>query len=192
MRPIHLLAALAAIALCACASANPRAGADFQVTSVDVGKERLVLFEYDAQHRPYRSFARVAEALARQGKQLRFAMNGGMFEADGSPVGLLVIDGRELAPLNRKSGAGNFYLKPNGVFALTRSGPRVVATDDYPAIASETVHATQSGPMLVKDGIINPLFSPTSTSRYIRNGVCAVGSTVHLVISNVPVTFHEM
>jgi uncharacterized protein YigE (DUF2233 family) len=43
-------------------------------------------------------------------------MNAGMYEEDLSPVGLYVEDGQTLTPANRRAGAGNFYVKPNGIF----------------------------------------------------------------------------
>jgi len=181
--------ALAAIALASAAGAAPADGYD--LTSVDTARQQLVFFLDDAHGEPYRSFGRLQQALAARGRELQFAMNAGMYEADGRPVGLLVIDGRQRAPLNRGNGAGNFYMQPNGVFALTREGPKVVTTAAYPAIAPTVLQATQSGPMLVVDGAINPLFSPTSTSRHVRNGVCVRDKVVHLAISRAKVTFHE-
>ena len=43
---------------------------------------------------PTASFAALAQALDARGRALRFAMNAGMFEADLSPVGLYVEDGK--------------------------------------------------------------------------------------------------
>jgi len=187
----RLRCALAALALIGAASAAAAADGDYDLTSVDTAREQLVLFLDGADGQPFRAFARLREALAARGKTLQFAMNAGMYEADGRPVGLLVIDGRERAPLNLQRGAGNFYLQPNGVFALTREGPKVVTTAAYPSIAPTVLQATQSGPMLVVDGAINPAFSPTSTARHVRNGVCVHGKVVHLAISRTKVTFHE-
>lgn len=189
MNPLIRKIVLGLQLLLGCASAH--AADDFIVIPVDTAKERLVLFLADEQGVPYRSLERVAAAVAGKGKQLRFAMNAGMYEEDGSPVGLLVIDGKEVAPLNRRNAGGNFYMKPNGVFALTDRGPRVVATEDYPSIAKDVRLATQSGPMLVKGGAIHPRFLPDSTSRHIRNGVCALGGTAYFVISRRPVTLYE-
>ena len=50
--------------------------------------------------------ARLADA---QGERLQFAMNAGMFHPDFAPVGLLVINGREVSPLNLAEGEGNFF-----------------------------------------------------------------------------------
>ncbi len=118
-------------------------------------------------------------------------MNAGMYHADGGPVGLLVIDGRELAPLNLADGAGNFFLKPNGVFLVGANGARVVDAVDYAAASDGVRLATQSGPLLLKDGQIHPALRASSASRHVRNGVCAAGAQATFVISERPVTFHE-
>jgi uncharacterized protein YigE (DUF2233 family) len=114
-----------------------------------------------------------------------------MYEADASPVGLLVVDGVQKSALNLGSGAGNFFLKPNGVFLIDAAGPRVVESSAYAVGARGVRLATQSGPLLLTDGRVNPAFRPGSTSRLIRNGVCAKGRTAYFAISNVPVNFHE-
>ena len=136
------------------------------------------------------SFDRLAQNVAREGKRLTFAMNAGMFHPDFEPVGLLVIDGREIAPINRAPGTGNFFLQPNGVFLIDGDGPRVVATDEYRSLAP--TFATQSGPMLLHRGLIPDIPAFRSRSRHLRNGVCVPeGSTVVFVISDDETTFRE-
>jgi len=183
----------AAIALLALLAAAPCRAADdaYTVVRVDVASEDLRLAWRDDAGQPLRRFARLADWTRAHGRQLVFAMNAGMYEADASPVGLLVVDGVQRAPLNLADGAGNFFLKPNGVFALTDAGPRIVGAAAYAAIAKGVRFATQSGPLLLEDGRVHPAFKPGSTSRLIRNGVCVSGTTVLFVISNRPVNFHE-
>lgn len=161
------------------------------VVSVDTRKETLALFLDDKRGKPFGRFSTLAAFLAHRKQTLSFAMNAGMYHPDRRPVGLFVADGREHVPLNLASGRGNFFLKPNGVFAMTDSGPIVVESSEYPALAPNVRLATQSGPMLVHDGSINPRFSRNSTSRLIRNGVCARGAVVYFAISDAPVTFYE-
>lgn len=173
----------------ACARAQP---APYTVVTVDPGHEQLRLFLNDESGQPFNSFARLNAWLARQGRQLGFAMNAGMYHADFSPVGLLVIDGQEAAPLNLDDAFGNFFLKPNGVFFVGPGGPRVVESSQYPALAGGVRIATQSGPLLLRDGVIHPAFKPQSTSRHIRNGVGVANGRALFVISEVPVTFYEM
>lgn len=163
----------------------------FTVVRVDLATQQLRLFWQDDKGQPLRRLDRLAAWLKPQGKTLVFGMNAGMYHADGGPVGLLVIDGRELAPLNLSDGQGNFFLKPNGVFLIDANGPRVIDAADYPASQEGVRHATQSGPLLLKNGQIHPAFRPSSASRYIRNGVCALGGQAIFVISERPVSLHE-
>ena len=168
------------------------AGGSYTVCRVDPSRESLRLAYSDAHQVRYGSFARLAAELARAEHKLVFAMNAGMFHPDYKPVGLLVIDGRELAPINRAQAFGNFYLQPNGVFLVEAGHARVLATDDYRGLTP--TFATQSGPMLLHRGQIPdiPAFRATSRSRNLRNGVCVPNaSTVAFVISEDAVTLRE-
>jgi uncharacterized protein YigE (DUF2233 family) len=165
----------------------------FTTCRVDPRGEFLRLYYAAADGSNFDSFARLQASLAREQKTLVFAMNAGMFHPDMKPVGLLVIEGREIAPVNRGRSWGNFYLQPNGVFLMDAGGARVVSTDEYRHLEPRT--ATQSGPMLVHRGLIPdiPAFRANSTSRRIRNGVCAPKpDVVFFVISESDVTFREM
>lgn len=164
---------------------------DGNYTVVRVEADQLRLFWRDDHGKPLRRLDRLAGWLKTRGKTLSFGMNAGMYHADASPVGLLVVDGHELAPLNLADGKGNFFLKPNGVFFIDAAGPHVVDAVDYPASHEGVKLATQSGPLLLKQGQIHPALGPNSASRYIRNGVCAAGSQGVFVISERPVTLHE-
>lgn len=165
----------------------------YTVCRVDLKKQQLELFWRDAKGKPLKSFAAVEQSLRARKRKLVFAMNAGMFREDFSPVGLYVERGKQLRPLNLASGGkSNFTLKPNGVFALTNSGARVLESSRYPTIKSSTLLATQSGPMLVIEGKLHPAFRRASTSRLIRNGVGVVSAQqVIFAISEDPVNFHE-
>lgn len=180
---------LVALALAGLAAAAP---ANDLFTVVRVDAARLRLFWQDEKGQPLRRLDRLAAWLKGQGRTLTFGMNAGMYHANGGPVGLLVIDGRELAPLNLGEGRGNFFLKPNGVFLVDGRGAHVVDAADYAAMPRDgVVLATQSGPLLLKDGQMHPAFRASSASRHVRNGVCAAGAQATFVISERPVTFHE-
>lgn len=164
----------------------------YTVCRVDLSRQRLGLYWRDGRKQPYGGFSALEAALRRQGRRLVFAMNAGMFQPDLSPVGLYVERGKQLHRLNLAKGKGNFCLLPNGVFALTRSGARIVTTPQYPALAKSVTLATQSGPMLVIDGRLHPAFRQGSTSRLIRNGVGVVSPRqVVFAIAEEPVNFHE-
>ncbi len=183
-----LLSALACISLSAASTATDQR---FTVVGVDLSHEHLELYLNDDKGRPFKRFDRLAAWLKARNKTLKFAMNAGMYHRDFSPVGLLVVDGKEVSPLNQDDGDGNFFLKPNGVFLVSASGPNVVEASDYPALSKDVRLATQSGPLLVSRGTIHPAFNPHSSSRFIRNGVGVSGNKAFFVISKKPVTFYE-
>lgn len=164
----------------------------FTTIRVDAKTERIELFLRDNAGQPLRNFDQLKSWLAGKNKQLRFAMNAGMYQEDLSPLGLFVQDGKQLARLNLSEGTGNFYLKPNGVFFVSESGPRIVESTEYPALAQGVRLATQSGPLLVRNGVFHPSINAASTSRLVRNGVGVSGNTIMFVISEQPVNFYEL
>ena len=121
-----------------------------------------------------------------------FAMNAGMFDEEGRPIGLALVDGKQVHAINRRKGGGNFHLLPNGVFLVRQDGrAQVVDSDAYQA--SDGIRlATQSGPMLVIEGKVHPKFEPDGRSRYIRNGVGVRDGKALFVISNDPVSFGKL
>jgi uncharacterized protein YigE (DUF2233 family) len=174
------------------------AGADYILCSLDPAKADLRLFWKDAGGKPYRRFSGVADALAGTGKQLLFAMNAGMYREDFTPMGLYVEDGHALVPANTQAPPAtsgqipNFFKKGNGIFYLDASGPHIVATEAYLKQPPQPRLATQSGPMLVTEGKINPIFIPGSTDRTRRNGVgISADGRLHFVISDGSVNFHD-
>ncbi len=171
-----------------------RAWSSDSVTAMafDLAQHRVSLHWKDAAGRPYRAIRALADALARRGERVVAVTNAGIYDRDGTPLGLHVEDGAVLRPLNRDGGAGNFFLKPNGVFSISGGVARVSETTAFrlgPAVET----ATQSGPLLVQDGAVHPAFRPGSTSRRSRNavGVRADGAVV-LAMTRVPVNFWHM
>ena len=167
-------------------------GKTFTVCRVDVRKEHLDLFHRDAQGQPIKTFNRLLALLQPQKRNLVFAMNAGMFHPDFSAVGLFVAGGQQLVPLNTANGGGNFFLKPNGVFALTDRGARVLEASEYPKLRERVQLATQSGPLLVHNGRLHSAIRQDSESRLVRNGVGVPSpDTAIFVMSEVPVNFYE-
>jgi uncharacterized protein YigE (DUF2233 family) len=139
----------------------------FIVCTVDPTKFEISLHYKDPTGKPWRDMKRFAAS-----QKPVLAMNAGMYHDDLTPVGLYVEDGRQMTPLNTGDAAGNFFMKPNGVFGITTDGkPFVVKSEIYALSKIAVSFATQSGPMLFIDGSIHPRFEPDGTSRNIRNGV---------------------
>jgi uncharacterized protein YigE (DUF2233 family) len=164
----------------------------YTACEVDVQKELIGLFNVDANGAAFGSIAALDAALADDNKFLNFAMNAGMFDRDLKAIGYYVENGKMVKKLNRRGGAGNFHLKPNGVFFVKGKKSGVMETEAFAQSGIKPDLASQSGPMLVIDGNIHPKISATGTSRKIRNGVGMVDDHVlEFVISNSPVTFFE-
>ena len=115
--------------------------------------------------------------LLSKGDTLLVAMNGGMYTGTYEPCGLYVENGTVLHSLNKNfSGTGNFTLpfgqtKTNGVFLITAdSKAKVVFSKDYTA-SLKPYYATQSGPVLVYNNTVNPMFGEKTTNILPRNGI---------------------
>lgn len=143
---------------------------------------------------PYRGFEGLAAARGADAPKVAFAMNAGMFDEHGKPIGYYVKDGERGQTLNRNDGAGNFHMKPNGVFFGTGGEWRVMTADDfYAKVADRPQFGTQSGPMLVVGGKLHPEITDDGPSRTIRNGVGVDGAgRAHFVISEGPVSFGKL
>jgi uncharacterized protein YigE (DUF2233 family) len=177
-----------------CCRGQAQQAADSRITWYvpDVKKGSLQLFYRDDGGMPLRSLGRVKQFTAAKGKKLIFAMNGGMYQENGQPLGLAVLDGKTIRPLNRANAPGNFYLKPNGVFYLdSKNKATICKTENYKE--NKNIRwATQSGPMLVIDGKIHPAFSKGSANVHIRNGVGILpdGRPI-FAISGTPVNLYD-
>jgi len=168
------------------------AGKRVTICRVNLRKDHIELFHRDETGQPFKRFDRLAAWLQTRGQKLVFAMNAGMYHGDFSAVGLFVSGGRQLVPLNTASGEGNFFLKPNGVFAVTESGVRVIESSEYAKLRERVILATQSGPLLVHGGKIHPVFKANSESRLFRNGVGIPSPDVAVfAISEAPLNFYE-
>jgi uncharacterized protein YigE (DUF2233 family) len=133
--------------------------------------------------------------IEKKGKKLLFATNAGIYLEDNSPQGLYIENSMELRPLDKKKKVSNanFYMQPNGVFSLTRTGGKIVTTDKHIDDNAQTLYATQSGPMLVINGKVNNTFRKGSPNNgYIRSGVGinAKGQII-FAISNTGCNFYD-
>jgi uncharacterized protein YigE (DUF2233 family) len=144
---------------------------DYTVCEIDLRRYRLGLFLQDRDGRPYGSLYAFKRAMVAAGDPPLVAMNAGMYHEDLSPVGLFVSGGRELHPANEADGDGNFFMKPNGVFYADGERAGIMETGAFLRQAPTAGIATQSGPLLVLDGALHPLFSDDGPSRKTRNGI---------------------
>ena len=168
-------------------------GAPFTICEAAAQTQDIRLFLNDETGAPLSTFGRIESQLSEKGEKLLFAMNGGMYHEDRSPVGHFIEAGAEKMRVIANAGPGNFGMLPNGIFCVGQERADVFETKAYLAAKPACTYATQSGPMLVIDGKLHPRFLENSTSRYIRNGVGTnIGGTrAFFAISDMPVTFHH-
>ena len=159
-------------------------------TVCDPGDGRIELIAAAAGEPAVRRFDDLQRSLGTRAGDAAFAMNAGMFDDDGRPIGLAIVEGKQVHAINRREGGGNFHLLPNGVFQVREDGTaEIVPTTEWKP-SPDIRFATQSGPMLLIDGKLHPRFQEDGTSRYIRNGVgIAADGRARFVISEDPVSF---
>lgn len=172
--------------------------ASYVLCTFDPSADDMRLFWRNANGAPYRTFSALRKTLEGEGRVLAFAMNGGMYERDFSPVGLHIEKGRTLAKANTKTVKGrpsqvpNFYKKPNGVFYWGGGAAAVQETGHFLAENPDADFATQSGPLLVMKGVIHPAFLVKSKDFKPRNGVGVTkDGKVHFLMTRGRVSFHE-
>jgi uncharacterized protein YigE (DUF2233 family) len=161
---------------------------------VNPQESHVELFWKDDNGNVLRSIENLKKHLEKNGRRLRFAMNGGMFQENNQPLGLFIQNQKTITPLNTRNGEGNFYLQPNGVFSLTTNRRAFIKrTQDFDDKTDGQIEfATQSGPLLVIDGAINPQFKQGSENLYVRNGVCVLeDGSVFFSISRRKVNFYD-
>jgi uncharacterized protein YigE (DUF2233 family) len=164
----------------------------FVVCEFDLRHFDLKLFWKKPDGEIYGSLRNIPHSNKSNNDSLVFAMNGGMYRPDRSPVGLYVENGRMLQGADTASGSGNFYLKPNGIFFVSGNAADILETNRFLRERPHVDTATQSGPMLIIGGRIHPKFLSDSTSKKIRDGVGITDAKkVVFAISNDPVTFLE-
>jgi uncharacterized protein YigE (DUF2233 family) len=151
---------------------TPKAARDSNMVTyiIDPQMAHLRLYWKDDTGHILRSIKKLRSYVESKNAHLLFAMNGGMYKFDHSPQGLFIQDKVMLAPLDTVSGSGNFYMKPNGVFYLSTDGKGgICKTSSF--INNNISYATQSGPMMICNGVINAAFIKGSENLNIRNGV---------------------
>ena len=165
---------------------------DYAVAEVSSSEvKNIQMFYKDQLGNRFWNIWNVKQSVEKQGKQLVFAMNGGMYTPMYKPVGLFIDQGKQIQPINLKNGDNNFCWKPNGVFAIDNNGKaQVMVSEKFSN--SNIRFATQSGPMVLINGKMHDGFE-SSTSTYIRNAVGVKSNgDVFFCISLKAVTFQQL
>ncbi len=141
-------------------------------TTINPKQGSLKMFLKNEANTNYRSLKQLRDQLSEQNTRLVFAMNGGMYLKDGSPQGLYIENSILVKRMDTTQTAyGNFYMQPNGVFAISHNKVPLVIQSSKVSSTDSMEYATQSGPMLVIEGALHPKFRKGSKNLNIRNGV---------------------
>src|SRR5215210_5218525 len=141
--------------------------ATYVIIRVDLNAARIKLLWRNPAGVPYGS---LGEAYRQVGGDLLALTNAGIYSANQAPEGLHIEGDLTLSPLNLDNGDGNFYWKPNGVFYVTDDAAGIVEPEKFNSLSERgsIQEATQSGPLLVINGEVNPDLKPDSRSLYVR------------------------
>ncbi len=143
------------------------------------------------------SLGRLQQYTAQKGFDLLYACNDGMYMQNQAPLGYYVEDEKTLQKINTKTGIGNFYLKPKGIFYTDEYNiPHIqsieTASDRILLQSKKITYLTQSGPMLIHNNAINPLFTQGSTNINVRNGAGILpNGHAYFAMSTYPVSFYD-
>jgi uncharacterized protein YigE (DUF2233 family) len=143
------------------------------------------------------SISNLKQHAEQNGSTLLYACNGGMYMQNQAPLGYYIEAGKTLQKINTKTGSGNFYLKPKGVFYVNdKNKPGVqsieTAADRALLQTKKIAYLTQSGPMLVHNNTINALFTKNSNNINVRNGVGILpNGNAYFAMSTYPVSFYD-
>jgi len=152
-----------------------------QSYTVNARQERIVMYWKKADGTAWESLLNLLAGNNADGR-IQMAMNGGIYAKSYAPLGLYIEKGKQLAPLNRASGGGNFFIRPGGVFYVKGEQAGIVSLDTFKN-SQGIDYAVQSGPLMIENGTINRRLLPSASSRKIRNavGVTTRGEAVFML-----------
>jgi uncharacterized protein YigE (DUF2233 family) len=212
---------ICAIILCSCDNLSPETKKQIKKTGKEITKQVAATIEHldmehdyigyeanpdsgqirlywkDDQENIIGSLGSLKQYTTKQGYDLLYACNGGMYMQNQAPLGYYIQDGKTLQKINTRTGSGNFYLKPKGVFYTDEHGiPQIQSIETTAGRAllqtKKIKYLTQSGPMLVHNNIINELFTPGSNNINVRNGVGILpNGHAYFAMSTYPVSFYD-
>jgi uncharacterized protein YigE (DUF2233 family) len=180
------------VAVMAAVRSSPaRAVPRHAVFTADLSRHEVSLHWRRDDGEPFGNLLALRMHLEQQGKRVLCLTNAGIYARDFTPLGLHVQNGDVLRSLNEANGGGNFFLKPNGVFAITAGGATVRDTSAF-TLSDDVLLATQSGPLLFDERGFHPRFLRDATSHYVRNGVgVRDNGEIVFAITNEVVTFWQ-
>ena len=141
---------------------------DFTVYIPDSNKEIIKMYWKDKNDKAYSELSKFIQE--NPGDKIKFATNGGIYSEEYKPNGLYIENHKIISKLNLDDGEGNFYMQPNGVFYIQDNQPKISESKSF-EYNENISYATQSGPLLIENGVINKKIRKNSESFKIRSAV---------------------
>ncbi|WP_315814121.1 phosphodiester glycosidase family protein [Paraflavitalea speifideaquila] len=174
-------------------------GQQYHAMVVNARQHKIRMHWLSRQGAPFKTLDAVKLDLQSSKADVLMITNAGMYLDNNVPLGLFIAAGKELRPIDTASNkTGNFYMQPNGVFYIDKTGQGHILTTHAFVIAGKSnqfkvEYATQSGPMLLSGGIINAAFNPQSKNVNLRSGVGILpnGDMVFIISQSDNTTFYD-
>lgn len=139
------------------------------------------------------------KSILSKGEKLAVAMNGGMIANYDSwaPVGLYIENGICKHGKVNPSGTGNYNMRfgeeeINGIFLIDTKGAASIVNSKTQLCYDSIRYATQSGPLLVYEGEVNPNFNQESTNICSRNGIGVTSNGDIVMIYSPKTNFYDL
>jgi uncharacterized protein YigE (DUF2233 family) len=171
-------------------SFHPKGAPQFWSYTADTKKVAVRTYYKDRKGARIDNLPALKQHIEAGGRKMLFAMNCGMYSTTYTPVGLYIEEGKQVSSLKRcNTSKANFCLQPQGVFYVRTDGRAGIST--VQSFSAKGVrYATQSAPVVVQNGKMNPKLP--KGLQLIRNGVgIRKDGKVVLAISRDWVNFHE-
>ena len=154
---------------------------NFVTYKVNPTKETVSFYWKNENNLNFGSLGNLKNWLALKDKELIFATNGGMYTKDFSPQGLFIENYIKKSSLDTTTGKGNFYLKPNGVFYITKQNKAYISK-------TENFKYSEN----IKYAKIHNAFTKDSKNLNIRNGVGTLDNgDIIFVMSKKEINFYD-
>ena len=140
----------------------------FTVYKPDLNKEIIKMYWKDENNKAYSELSKFIQE--NTGNKINFATNGGIYSEEYEPNGLYIENHKIISKINLADGEGNFYMQPNGVFYIQNNQPKISESKAF-EYNENISYATQSGPLLIENGVINKKIGKNSESFKIRSAV---------------------
>ena len=140
----------------------------FTVYIPDLNKETIKMYWKDENNKAYSELSKFIQE--NQEGKINFATNGGIYSEEYKPNGLYIENHKIISKINLADGEGNFYMQPNGIFYIQNNQPKISESKAF-EYNENISYATQSGPLLIENGVINKKIGKNSESFKIRSAV---------------------